>query len=391
MRKMKWGLLCALLAVGTGACTANSSDPAWLVALDGDPRFDGVQVEGPYDYDVLSERLVQGPELVEVLGFDRVETDQQAAYAIRASYEVEHSAFDVVEDEHAALIEAYTAQGVIEGEDPEFGVTIEPQAIVNGLASNTVREAVRFRLNNQAHCSAVVVSNRVILTAAHCLTVPALLGTNVVRGNRVTTMDITARTATGIDVTRYANGGTQLVRYARHPNYAGAGDRAHDIGMIILPTAMTGATTGRFFAPQRNGERADELHNLYTIRGWGIVNRTFFIRGRRRALFNAVAPAFWSHEELAAGVRSTTNAATCGGDSGSPWTVTAGSRVITIGVHSGSNGSSGFCTATWATMYGSAIGPKIGWMVSEAAIGGAALNCRLHGDSVGTRYYRCDY
>lgn len=381
------------LVLGLGACVAPvEAEPEWLLGLAGDARFDGVQPLGPYDYGVLDERLAAGPELSEVLGFDRVETDLQAAYVIRASYVVPHSAFEVVREEQEELRVAAEREGALEplldGVDPG----IEPLAILNGVPTDDQKEVVRLHLSGVG-CTGVMVSNRVILTAAHCVVGRGRLGPNEVRGSREGRFLVTERTVHG-DRRLYARRPDEQVQLVRHPQYGGQFDWAWDVGLVILPRAVSHQTPGRFFAAQADGRRPDEVDSAFRVYGWGTYTDTGGGTDRRWADLRANAPDWGNQEQLQGGViiprGDVSRAATpCAGDSGGAWTIeTDEGRRITAGVDSSGNAQLGNCSEWWSTNYAAAIGPKFGWVIAEARGAGAQLECNRYSSS-GIRYYRC--
>lgn len=384
MRRTHRRALPMTLLLALAGCTASTADPQWLVELDSDARFDGVQVDGQYDHELLSDRLARAPELADVLGFDRVESDLQAAYAIRASYVVEHGAFEDAVFEQEALMAAAIADGALESSDSEV-FALEPTAILNGAATNEVRELVQLNFPLTT-CSGVVLTDRVIVTAAHCLRNPALLGPTTLQGRRINAVSVRRRASDGTSSTVYSSR-TGSVFFARHFAYAGSGDVAHDIGVIVLPTPMSGAVRGRFYA---SASRPDELFGTYSIYGWGAVleEPAPAITDRRRATVDARSPFMWSHDIVAGGVRSS-GAVTCGGDSGGAWTATTGGRTLTFGIHSRSGPKFGRCGEPYSLMEGSGVRTKMGWVITMATVGGDAVQCTLYRTTTGVRYHRC--
>jgi V8-like Glu-specific endopeptidase len=188
-----------------------------------------------YDLVALNDRLAAAPDLVERSGVSHV-TSCDDARRVAAAEDVWVGGVTLPEP----------GEGLPESEDLEAKVK-------GGVASGWNNVAVLR--TDVGSCTATFINERVLVTAAHCLTNSA---------------DIRSTTG-GTDWCRVTISGGSAAQYNdcrfwRHSGYAGSGDGNDDIGLVRLPAA--GAVSG---AGMRLWLSYDGTTGTFAFRGQGVT------------------------------------------------------------------------------------------------------------------------
>ena len=283
-----------------------------------------------YDIGAINEELDDLGEARDRLGFDQVKTCEQARELRALQRELEPLNPDY-EEASADELES----------ESEAGGDRVPK-IFNGTSTTNSYGAY---LPSRG-CSAFFISNKTLLTAAHCIY------------NNAITRSVAGLVISNFPIRYTYNGQTwdQQVRARlwRHDDYSGTGDDSDDIGLIrildmsiarSIPIYSGSMSTGQYLYTEGWGITGDGLSNAGTLRR----NRYWSQRVSRKGsnYFRSLAGA---------------NTRVCPGDSGTAITTYAGSRQVAAGIHSFSHHDDGNCAEVGTEMGHNFIEPKIPWI-----------------------------
>jgi hypothetical protein len=235
-------------------------------------------------------------------------------------------------------------------------------------------------------CTASVLSEHALLTAAHCVTG---LGGN-----------ITVQRASGLGATQTIYSGQ--AQYLRHPSYESGAllDPEDDVALVLLKQgAINLSLTGRAkLYSDSNPLWTLPVPQGMTFAGWGMTGTagSLFCSGTGGSLMLANPGAVL--RPAAAGQKDMTTPLgaihICPGDSGSPWLFSRGGDFAAFAVTSGV----GF-DFTGLLNKATTILPKLGWIFDATRAGGGGcnsvecfeeyLNCRPSGTLVDISYHQC--
>lgn len=337
------------------ACGQESFEEAPPGALM--PCENGDQVEH-YDFEQMSGNLQLNPELVKLTGLEKVDSCPTA----RIYTEKLNLAMDQIPEEALAP----TAAGP-ESVSPKSldGIATTSAAIKNADATNQSTHGV---VEVGSGCTGVLISERAILTAAHCVD-------QIVAPNR--------NGYANLRISRYTPSEVQVfngqVRINVHPNYSGDGDTADDIAVVKL------------FPPATFGFSSSHRTRIYTGLGSTINSMRLYGRGFSTSSgtgssvlrWMRFTPSWWGPYHY---LNDAGDARVCNGDSGGPtidWTP-SGFRVV-AGLHSNSekNAASGRCAARGGKQRSVRLQRKISWIEDMLDV-----HCQDFTDG-GWEYVRC--
>lgn len=230
----------------------------------------------------------------------------------------------------AALLVLGACEGAApEADAPEADdIARDERGLVGGTTTSLRPEVGRFWNGRGGACTATLIHERYVLTAAHCLDYPDYQNVAVLAGTQVQ-----------IAGTNYAVDRIHSFAYSRY-EYTQSGDRTTDLALLRLSTAVpsTSATPARLATRMpRSGERV-------TLFGFGCTNRSPQSGGGSKQYFEFDFPS--------------ATQALCPGDSGGPAFIgsrTAGGELW--GVNSDYSGSGTF--STWDDIFGDVTGRKV--------------------------------
>jgi hypothetical protein len=257
---------------------------------------------------------------------------------------------------------------------------------LTGGAFSTVPSWVVGVTFDDGFCSASVLSEHVLLTAAHCVTG---LGGN-----------ITVQRASGLGLSQTIY--TGQASFVKHPNYE-AGillDPEDDFALVLLKQgAINLSLTGRAkLYSDGNPLWTLPVPQGMTFAGWGMTGAAgaVFCSGTGGFLMLAnpgtvLRPAGAGQKDMTAPLGPIH---ICPGDSGSPWLFSRGGDFAVFAVTSGM-----WFDFTGPIMKASTILPKLGWIFTATRASGGGcnrvecfeeyLNCRPAGTLVDLSYHQC--
>lgn len=113
---------------------------------------------------------------------------------------------------------------------------------------------VELRINHNHHCGGAVISERLVLTAAHCLTVEGLLVVAGVHGKDRDPHEQIVRIETVV----------------KHPEFRRSGPYSHDIALIVLKSP--GLKLGSYVQPACLPHESPPAGTWCEVSGWGASN-----------------------------------------------------------------------------------------------------------------------
>ncbi|MCK6544982.1 S1 family peptidase [Myxococcota bacterium] len=317
-----WGLATACGAAGVEQV---ESSPGALVRCPG-----GLEDEH-YDFAQMSGNLAQDPSLAAFVGLSGVASCEDAR-----TYIARIQQFD-------ELVAELDDPGIQPVTPPPIDTAI--QGIMNADGTNQSQAGV---VEIGGGCNGIVINERAILTAAHCVD-------QLVAPNKNGWANLNIRRYTPAEVAVYSG----QVRINVHPDYSGDGDTGDDVAVIKL------------FAPDTFDLGDEHRTRIYT--GGGDTVGTMRLYGRGPSdedgngssvlRFMYFAPDWWGPEHF---LQHAGESRTCRGDSGGPtidWTPNTGFRVV-VGLHSNSEKSifSGECAMWNGKMRSVRLQNKIAWI-----------------------------
>lgn len=308
-----------------------------------------------FDFAQLNGNLDASPELAQVVGLTRVGTCADARHYLERLNAFQE-ALTVQDDLHMA-VDALP--------EPPTPVGRQVQAIMNADGTNQSQAGV---VEVGGGCTGIVITDRAILTAAHCvddLIAPAKNGN----------LNLSIRRYTPSEVLVYSG----TVRVNVHPDYSGDGDTGDDVAVIKL------------FAPDTFGLGAEHKTRIYTgsmdtIGTMRLYGRGFSDKdgtGSSVLRFMYFNPSWTGPEHY---LEDAGESRVCRGDSGGPtidWTP-SGFRVV-AGLHSNSEKSitSGDCARWLGKQRSVRLQNKITWIEDMLDV-----TCTPFNDG-GWSYVRC--
>ncbi|XP_055382217.1 trypsin delta-like [Condylostylus longicornis] len=212
-----------------------------------------------------------------------------------------------------------------------------PDGRIVGGASTTIQQfphQVSLRYQNRHRCGGSIISENVVLTAAHCVT-----GIN--RNQMIVRAGTTYRDSPGTDV--------KISKIIIHTGYRTTTEHDNDIAILILNDKLKYSTKIQAINLDNNlnNFNSTKIGNVAFVSGWGALreggsssgalNYVSILVVDQTTCRNAYYPEPITEGMLCAGV-SAGGRDSCQGDSGGPLIVFNGGEPILIGVVSWGNG-----------------------------------------------------
>ena len=303
-----------------------------------------------YHPDVLNAEISDDPRIMEQTSIESVSTCEQAR---------------AVREAQAALSDLETEPARDRAGASSDDDTAAPVAKILDGSPSYDRSTVMLRWGTYS-CSAVHIRPDVLLTAAHCL--PSSVSGSITGSPLWLT--ITRRLPSGVNSASF-----QQTLAFRHPSYSGSNDPGDDIGIIVLPTALRGASRPIWLGTLSRG------NHLY-IHGWGVSTNVGDETSGELRQGKDGAPISVSRTRKNYFRSRGRKARICDGDSGGPAFRLTDGQTFLAGIASSSRGPGG-CTKEHRAQQWHRVQGHMSWI--EERIG----PCQRMRTSQGQLYAQC--